>query len=294
MSNFAKGFNQGLSPYLGSIADLLSNVMIDSSKRNQNFSNAIALQNNKAKNKAQEKLLKNQQEQQNILANQRLFEDFKKDTVKNSHLISQMSPEYTAKAKTWLGWQPKIKYQETQTDKGLELQQFIENPITGERTYSKTVGVKPTVKETQTVIENGKTVKWDIMTDGTRQRKSTTIDKTKLDDTEQKKISGMRNAIYDAFKYKIRGQLSGDPVQQDINDAYYENKKALLKFNMKQSMNPQVLEVLQETDKYNDIGNVSKTLMETVREGAKDGSLTQKDISDIGLWYLLRTGKELE
>ena len=299
MSNFAKGFNQGLSPYLGSIADLLSKVMIDSFKRNQNFSNAIALQNNKAKNKAQEELLKNQQEQQMILQQQKIFDSYTSDPIKNSNAIRSMSPETLSKVRLWYDKADKTKYKIEDTERGKEKIQYTVDAFGNEKDH-KTIDVIPTKKSSLTVIEDGKTVKYDVMSDGTQVPSDITIDKKqgRIDDDNWNKDMGkIRNDIYKSLSFKGKS-VFGNMAERKLNADSYHNAVTNIDFElerkMTQHMRPEIHQELKDMTNYKNQENVSIGLYNWAMDKYKAGEISSKEMDLIGAKYYLLTGNHLK
>jgi len=209
MANFWKGFNQGSQPYIGNVGNLISDIMMYNYKQKE-INQRDSDQRKVAEQKAKEKELEATRNQEN-------FNEFVKDPVNNAHLLSQMNPSTRAASSDWLKLQPKTTYKTVETENGEELQQFTKNYL-GEETYVKTLDSTPVVSETETIVEDGKTVKYNIMSDGSRVRASVKIDRTKNPtNNEQQQVQKLRDSIYSAFKYKIKADNNLDPIQSEIN-----------------------------------------------------------------------------
>lgn len=74
MADFWKGFNQGFSPYVGNIGDIISNVMMYDYRKNQNFYNDMAQENQRRITQQEAIRAKQEAERQKILETKKYHE----------------------------------------------------------------------------------------------------------------------------------------------------------------------------------------------------------------------------
>jgi len=283
MANFAKGFVQGFSPNISNASDLISRILI------KQYDNSMDL-------KAQDQKRKYDEQQQKLIdtQDQAYYDSYISDPLKYGAYLGKMSPGMRAAANEWVSKQPHYKEVMRTDEQGTHrIRQKIDwqdNVL-----EENVVDTIPTVSSTEQYTKDGVTTSYDLMSDGKRKLKSKKVD---LDQKKKEAESFIkfRTDVLTAIKSKGKSKIyadNGDDINSQLNDLDYNNRKTALRFQARKEANQTVNDVIDDIDNTNSPENYAEAYKNTIMQLRKSGS-SEKEVSYIASWYLLKTGKELE
>lgn len=310
MSNFMKGFSQGFQPNIGSI---ISNIMMQGADRAYKTKTKLEERQYKENLAAEEEKRKLENKQREDSLQETIFKEITEDPIKNSHLWQFANAETRGNFEKWKSLQNRNEVREVTNDKGRFLMQYTKD-WQGNILDEKPLEEKLATVRKESFTKDGKTVKYDIKSDGSKVLSQSDTDYDKIatyqKDNREKLTKfdiDIENALQTKDKVGIYGKkadinaieggnalldIPTDYTERDLAQSAYDNQKATILFRMRDEVGDTAWNLIRAMDG-EDPQRMKEYLNNSFVKYLEDGDITEKDLIFIGKAFRLYTGEDL-